>query len=359
MPADSASSFALVGRDLAREHGAFTVLDGVDVTIGPRTRLGVIGPNGIGKTTLLRLLAGVERPDRGVVTCTPPTLRVGYLPQEPDRSDTETLAAFLARRAGVAGAEEELERSAAALASGDAGADDAYAAALDGYLGAGGPDFDARMRAVCDDLGLPQSRLDLPTRALSGGQAARASLAAILLSRFDVFLLDEPTNDLDFAGLDAPGAVPRRDPRSGRAREPRPGLSRSDGHARARARRAHASGHRVRRRLAGIPRRARDGTPSRRRAVHGVPVGTRASSRRRARDATAVGGAGGARREAKPARQRQGTARLPPQSHREAGGQGEERPSGRSSASTSSRSRGRAGTCGIETRRRAAERRRS
>ncbi len=201
MPADSASSFALVGRDLAREHGAFTVLDGVDVTIGPRTRLGVIGPNGIGKTTLLRLLAGVERPDRGVVTCTPPSLRVGYLPQEPDRSDTETLAAFLARRAGVAGAEEQLERSAAALASGDAGADDAYAAALDGYLGAGGPDFDARMRAVCDDLGLPQSRLDLPTRALSGGQAARATLAAVLLARFDVFLLDEPTNDLDFAGL--------------------------------------------------------------------------------------------------------------------------------------------------------------
>ena len=201
MFADTASSFSLVGRDLAREYGTFTVLDGVDVTVGPRTRLGVVGPNGIGKTTLLRLLAGVERADRGAVTCTPPTLRVGYLPQEPDRSDHETLAEFLARRAGVAGAEQELERSAAALAAGDTGADDAYAAALDGYLAAGGPDFDARMRAVCDDLGLPQSRLDLPTRALSGGQAARASLAAILLARFDVFLLDEPTNDLDFAGL--------------------------------------------------------------------------------------------------------------------------------------------------------------
>src|SRR5436190_360201 len=108
MSAASASSFALVGRDLARERGAFTVLDGVDVTVGPRTRLGVIGPNGVGKTTLLRLLAGVERSDRGAVTCTPPTLSVGYLPQEPDRSDEETLAEFLARRAGVAGAEQEL-----------------------------------------------------------------------------------------------------------------------------------------------------------------------------------------------------------------------------------------------------------
>ena len=54
---------------------------------------------------------------------------------------------------------------------------------------------------MCDDLGIPRSLLDTPTAALSGGQAARASLAAILLARFDVFLLDEPTNDLDFAGL--------------------------------------------------------------------------------------------------------------------------------------------------------------
>src|SRR6478735_1139493 len=127
MPADSSSSFSLVGRHLANKKSAFTVLDGVDVTIGPHTRLGVIGPNGIGKTTLLRVLAGVERPDRGTVTRTPPTLRVGYLPQEPDRSGTETLVAFLARRAGVAGAEDELERSAAALASGGDGADEAYA----------------------------------------------------------------------------------------------------------------------------------------------------------------------------------------------------------------------------------------
>ncbi len=56
--------------------------------------------------------------------------------------------------------------------------------------------------ALCADLGLPEHLLDVPTRVLSGGQAARASLAAILLSRFDVFLLDEPTNDLDFAGLE-------------------------------------------------------------------------------------------------------------------------------------------------------------
>ncbi len=200
----SAGSFSLVARDLALERGSFTVLDGVDLAVGPRTRLGVVGPNGVGKTTLLRLLTGAVAPDRGSVVRTRATLRVGYLPQEPDRGD-ETLLAFLSRRTGVAAAEAELERAAAALGGdgNDGGPDpaDVYDAALDDFLRAGGPDLDARARTVCADLGLPEASLDVATARLSGGQAARASLAAILLSRFDVFLLDEPTNDLDFAGL--------------------------------------------------------------------------------------------------------------------------------------------------------------
>jgi ATPase subunit of ABC transporter with duplicated ATPase domains len=197
----SSASFSLVARDLARTYGTFTVLDGVDVSVGPRTRLGVVGPNGVGKTTLLRVLAGREHPDRGRVVRTPPTARVGYLPQEPERNEREPLRAFLARRTGVAGTEAELERAAGALATGTPGVDDAYSAALDAFLAAGGADFDARMHTVAADLGIPDTLLDSPTAALSGGQAARASLAAILLSRYDVFLLDEPTNDLDFDGL--------------------------------------------------------------------------------------------------------------------------------------------------------------
>src|SRR6478609_9058677 len=67
----------------------------VFVTVGPRARLGAVGPNGVGKTTLLRLLARLDRPDRGSVTRTPPNARVGYLPQEPERSAHETLLDFL------------------------------------------------------------------------------------------------------------------------------------------------------------------------------------------------------------------------------------------------------------------------
>jgi ATPase subunit of ABC transporter with duplicated ATPase domains len=195
---------SVVARDITKSYGPTPVLERVSVTVAPGDRIGVIAPNGTGKTTLLRILAGLEPPDAGTVACIPPSATVGYLPQEPDRRPDETLHEFLSRRTGVAAAEAALEAGAHRLASGDAdddGADEAYAHALERYLGLGGPDFDGRVGVVCAELGIPERLLTLPTGALSGGEAARASLAAILLSRFDVFLLDEPTNDLDFVGL--------------------------------------------------------------------------------------------------------------------------------------------------------------
>ena len=205
MPASSfsasSSSFSLVARAVSRAHGATVVLDSVDVSVGPRSRIGVVGPNGAGKTTLLRLLAGLDVPDGGSVEKRPATCTVGYLPQEPDRRADETVHDFLARRTGVAPAVAAMERTAHALGTGSPGAEEAYDVALERYVALGAADFDARVLAVCDDVGLSQSVVEQPTATLSGGQAARVSLAAILLSRFDVFLLDEPTNDLDFDGL--------------------------------------------------------------------------------------------------------------------------------------------------------------
>lgn len=191
----------LIARSVEVHRGATVVLGGIDLTVAPGHRIGVVGPNGIGKTTFLRALAGLVPLDAGSVTAQPPTLTVGYLPQEPERSASETLLAFLVRRTGVADAQQALDTATAALAAGHPAAADTYDAALQRWLALGGADIEARAEEACADVGLPSQALEQPTLTLSGGQAARASLAAVLLSRFDVVLLDEPTNDLDLQGL--------------------------------------------------------------------------------------------------------------------------------------------------------------
>jgi ATPase subunit of ABC transporter with duplicated ATPase domains len=188
-------------RGVSLSFGAGPVLADVTFAVSPGQRIGVVGPNGTGKSTLLRVLAGQLAPEAGTVACAPPTASIGLLPQEPDRRADESVAAFIGRRTGVAAATAELDTATAALAAGEAGSDDRYSEALDRWLALGGPDLDARIGQTLADLGLDGAIADQPTATLSGGQAARVSLAATLLSRFDVFLLDEPTNDLDFDGL--------------------------------------------------------------------------------------------------------------------------------------------------------------
>ncbi|MER7009280.1 ABC-F family ATP-binding cassette domain-containing protein [Dactylosporangium sp. NPDC000555] len=190
----------LVVKDLAAGHGDKALFTGLDLVVAPGDVVGLVGVNGAGKSTLLRTLAGLLPVEQGAVQLNPPTATIGYLPQEPDRSPGETLRAFLARRTGVAEAQARLDAAAEALTGGDAAAEE-YSAALERWLALGGADLDERAGEVAADLGLAVD-LDLEMTALSGGQAARAGLASLLLSRYDIVLLDEPTNDLDLDGLD-------------------------------------------------------------------------------------------------------------------------------------------------------------
>jgi ATPase subunit of ABC transporter with duplicated ATPase domains len=191
----------LVARDVGRHHGGQVVLSGVTLSVTAGARLGVVGPNGIGKSTLLRILAGTEAPDEGIVERTPATTTVGWLPQESDAHPGELLHEYLARRTGVAEASAALDAATAAMGE-DVESITAYSEALERFLALGGDDLEARAGAVLAQVGLPADRADVEVAHLSGGQRSRAALAAILLSRHDVLLLDEPTNDLDFAGLD-------------------------------------------------------------------------------------------------------------------------------------------------------------
>jgi ATPase subunit of ABC transporter with duplicated ATPase domains len=154
----------LAAANISKSHGSTLVLDDVSLTVHPCDRIGVVGPNGIGKSTLLRILAGLEAPDAGSVARRPSGLSVGYLPQEVHTDSGETLGAYLTRRSGAQPGDWQVE-------------------------------------AALREVGLPVEH-ERPLASLSGGQGARAALASIVLARHDVLLLDEPTNDLDFPGLD-------------------------------------------------------------------------------------------------------------------------------------------------------------
>jgi len=193
-------SGTLVAKDLAGGHGHRTLFESLNLTVAPGDVVGVVGANGAGKSTLLRLLGGEAAPMAGTVSTAPADAFVGSLPQEHERVPGETVAGYLARRTGAAAATAAMEATAAALEEGGQEAGDHYATALDHWLASGAPDLEDRAPATLAELGLTVGTDALMT-SLSGGQAARVALAALLLSRFDIVLLDEPTNDLDLDGL--------------------------------------------------------------------------------------------------------------------------------------------------------------
>ncbi|MEU8413136.1 ABC-F family ATP-binding cassette domain-containing protein [Amycolatopsis japonica] len=194
-------SATLVAKDLAAGHGDRVLFSGLDLVVAPGEVIGLVGVNGAGKSTLLKTLGGLVPPEEGSVRLNPPTATVGHLPQEPERREGESVRAFLSRRTGVTAAQAALDAATEALTAGEPGADDAYGLALDRWLALGGADLDDRAGEIVADLGLTVN-LDQPMLSLSGGQAARAGMASLLLSRYDIFLLDEPTNDLDLDGLE-------------------------------------------------------------------------------------------------------------------------------------------------------------
>ncbi|PUA80028.1 ABC-F family ATP-binding cassette domain-containing protein [Nocardioides currus] len=191
----------LVAKDLAGGHGHRTLFESLDLTVAPGDVVGVVGANGAGKSTLLRILGGQSPPMAGTVSTAPADAFVGWLPQEHERIAGETVAGYLGRRTGSTAATEAMETAAAALETDDPAAGDTYSAALDHWLATGAPDLEDRAPVTLAELGLDVGTDALMT-SLSGGQAARVALAALLLSRFDVVLLDEPTNDLDLDGLE-------------------------------------------------------------------------------------------------------------------------------------------------------------
>ncbi|MGO2110538.1 MAG: ATP-binding cassette domain-containing protein [Pseudoclavibacter sp.] len=184
---------------LSHAYRGRRILADVSLMIPPGARVGLIGENGTGKSTLLRLLAGVEQADGG--TLARPE-RTGLLWQEPPHRLDETLGGVIDNAlSGARDLEAALEAAAAGLAGGDDAAARAYDAALDEATRADVWAAPARAEVTIASLGLADIPRDRTVGALSGGQRARLSLAWLLISRPTALLLDEPTNHLDEAAV--------------------------------------------------------------------------------------------------------------------------------------------------------------
>ncbi|MGY6025079.1 ABC-F family ATP-binding cassette domain-containing protein [Streptomyces spinosirectus] len=192
---------ALLAHDLVRSLGGRRILDGISLTASPGHRIGLIGENGVGKSTLLRVLAGLDEPDAGSVS-RPPDL--GFLHQEMPYDTDATIAPVLDEALREAREDlAELDRLGGELArvpAGDPGHQallDAYGKRLEQAQDRDSWDADRRAALVLNGLGLGAFEHDRTLGSLSGGQRGRLALAALLVRRPSALLLDEPTNHLD------------------------------------------------------------------------------------------------------------------------------------------------------------------
>lgn len=185
---------------VSKHHDAEPLFTGLDLIVNAGDRVGLIGPNGVGKSTLLRVLIGEEAPSSGHVERAPGTT-VGYFAQQvpdPDATVGEFLAAGLGELHPLAVQLRELERR---LADGDTTALDAYGEAQDRWAALDGWRAQARLTEVRQRLDVAHLADDTPLHRVSGGEQARLTLARVLLDDPDLLVLDEPTNHLDAEGI--------------------------------------------------------------------------------------------------------------------------------------------------------------
>ncbi len=197
----------LTSENLGLSFGSFDLFQGISVTVANDSKIGLIGPNGIGKTSLLLILAGINQPTAGKIYLARGK-RMGYLRQEAIEtfadSSLPVYAEMLSVFAGLQEQQARLTALEARMSAGDAGEDllAEYGHLQDAFAQAGGYDYEIRIQQTLTGLGLGKNAWHMPLNHLSGGQKTRALLARLLLEKPDLLMLDEPTNHLDIEAVE-------------------------------------------------------------------------------------------------------------------------------------------------------------
>jgi ATP-binding cassette, subfamily F, member 3 len=194
----------ITANSLSKSFGAEDLFANVSFSVAKGARLALVGPNGIGKTTLLRILIGQEEPSSGTVTRVK-SLRIGYLPQEADFELTGTLwDVCLEPFVDLIRVQGELEKLESEM-SDPVKREQAlvrYGTLQHNFEQRGGYVYQVRIKQVLTGLGFDPADFQMSLDHLSGGQRTRAHLARLLLSNPDLLLLDEPTNHLDISAVE-------------------------------------------------------------------------------------------------------------------------------------------------------------
>jgi ATPase subunit of ABC transporter with duplicated ATPase domains len=187
----------IIIKDLSKKYESI-VLSGVSLTVGHAQKVALVGPNGVGKSTLIKIIANVESCDSGIVTI-PKDACIGYLSQETEIDTDDTIEQYIKKNVGIL----ELEKRMAELESNlqDADSLKEYSDIQQRYIRFDGYAFEHRMKVILEGFGFNGSEIDKPLNNLSGGQKQKVFLSVILLKGVDVLLLDEPTNNLDLPAL--------------------------------------------------------------------------------------------------------------------------------------------------------------
>ena len=191
---------------LSLHYAEIEIFSDVTLQVNERARIGIVGPNGSGKTSLIRVLLGEQDYDKGEIFF-PEHVRIGYVPQTAMDSGKGTIKdQIMSGFSELIKLEMELTKSALEIEQTEGSerkrSEQRYSTLLDKYESMGGYDYQNRMERVVLGVGLSEEVLNTPLEDASGGERTRAALASALLGEPDLLILDEPTNYLDFKGLE-------------------------------------------------------------------------------------------------------------------------------------------------------------